>query len=97
MRFRLRTLLFVLALGPPVLAGACWVGLWTFHKTPAEQISPESLIGKTRSEVVTVLGPPEDRQPDRWLYWAGTNVIDDLWLEIDFRNDRVVTARRRPD
>ena len=47
-----------------------------------------------------LLGVPSGRDSirgDRYIYWAGLAGIDDMWLEIDFRDGRVSSVRHVPD
>jgi hypothetical protein len=58
------------------------------------------LVGASRDEVNTMLGLPTGRdsiQGDKYIYWVGTDVIDDMWLEIVFENDSVVSVHYVPD
>jgi hypothetical protein len=49
------------------------------------------LQGKTRYEIQSLLGKPNEPQGGgkEYEYWAGMNMIDDMWLTITFENDRV--------
>jgi len=59
------------------------------------------LQGATRAEIDTMLGVPSGRdsaRPDLYIYWAGTDgVIDDMWLELQFVDDRVNAVSYGPD
>lgn len=59
------------------------------------------LAGKSREYVDLMLGVPCGRDSDRngkYTYWAGTDgVIDDMWLEVQFEGDSVVSVRYIPD
>jgi len=59
------------------------------------------LAGASRDEVNAMLGVPSGRdliQDGKYIYWAGTDgVIDDMWLEIEFENEKVVSIRYVPD
>ena len=60
-----------------------------------------SLVGKSRESIDTMLGVPTGRDSvrnDKYIYWAGSDgVIDDMWLEIEFVGDTVVSIRYVPD
>jgi len=59
------------------------------------------LAGKSRKFVDEMLGVPEVRDSVRngkYLYWAGSDgVIDDMWLDVHFDNDTVVSVDYVPD
>jgi len=59
------------------------------------------LAGASRDEINTMLGLPSGRDSIRngkYIYWAGTDgIIDDIWLEIGFENETVVSVRYVPD
>lgn len=64
-------------------------------------LSDHQLAGASRYQIHNLLGVPA-RGPDsvrgsRYIYWAGTATIDDMWLEILFSDDRVVDVRYIPD
>jgi hypothetical protein len=63
-------------------------------------LARDDLLGSHRDRINDLLGIPRGRdgaQDDRYVYWAGTTAIDDMWLEIQFHNDRVVDVRCYPD
>lgn len=64
-------------------------------------INGQNLIAKSRSSIDTMLGVPKGRDSERdgkYIYWLGSDgVIDDLWLEIDFVDDTVVSLHYAPD
>ena len=60
------------------------------------------LKAKSRDDIDELLGvstaPPDAVVGDQYIYWAGTDgVIDDMWLEITFKQDQVVDVRYVPD
>ncbi len=63
-------------------------------------LSDRELVGMFRQDVDGLLGVPHGRDSTRkgnYIYWAGYTGIDDMWLEIDFRNDVVTEMRVVPD
>ena len=68
----------------------------------SDLLTKNTLAGASRAEVETMLGVPSDGPDsiiaDRYVYWAGTDgVIDDMWLEVTFSEDRVTDVRHVPD
>ncbi|MEZ6031749.1 MAG: hypothetical protein R3C17_01475 [Planctomycetaceae bacterium] len=59
------------------------------------------LVGKSRESIDAMLGVPNGRDSVRngkYIYWAGSDgVIDDMWLEIEFSADTVVSRKYYPD
>ena len=59
------------------------------------------LVGKSRESIDAMLGVPRGRDSVRngiYIYWAGSDgVIDDMWLEIEFSADTVVSRKYYPD
>lgn len=54
-------------------------------------IREKKLIGKTKQEVIDILGIENNpTQENSWKYWVDFGSIDNLWLSIDFENDRVI-------
>lgn len=68
----------------------------------SDLVSNRMLDGASRTDVERMLGVPSNG-PDsiiagRYVYWAGTDgVIDDMWLEVTFAEDRVADVRHVPD
>lgn len=65
-------------------------------------LNNHNLVGAPRESIDDLLGVPSTSRDsvidDRYVYWAGTDgVIDDMWLEIRFADDRVVDVRYVPD
>ncbi len=60
-----------------------------------------NLEGASRESVDALLGVPKGRdsaQKGKYIYWAGTDgVIDDMWLEIEFKDETVVSMHLAPD
>jgi len=60
-----------------------------------------NLVGASRDDVNIMLGLPSGRDSIRngkYIYSAGTDgVIDDMWLEIGFENETVISIRYVPD
>jgi hypothetical protein len=51
-----------------------------------------------QADVESLLGPPATVRNGVYVYWAGTDgVIDDMWLEIEFKESRVSQAKWVPD
>lgn len=64
----------------------------------SDLIAKGKLDGVSRADVDTILGVPDSIRGDKYIYWAGTDgVIDDMWLEVTFADDRVVDVRHVPD
>jgi hypothetical protein len=59
------------------------------------------LVGKSRESIDTMLGIPSGCDSignGKYIYWAGLDgVIDDMWLEIEFSADTVVSRKYCPD
>ena len=59
------------------------------------------LVGMSRQDVDDTLGRPEGRDSvhnGNYSYWGGTDgIVDDMWLEIDFKDDVVTATRYVPD
>jgi hypothetical protein len=58
--------------------------------------------GISRQEVDILLGKPcvgegDSTQNGNYVYWAGYAGTDDMWLEIDFRDNVVAEVRYAPD
>ncbi len=64
-------------------------------------LDKHDLVGASRDEINTMLGLPNGRDSIRngkYIYWVGTDgIIDDIWLEIGFENETVVSVRYVPD
>ncbi len=64
-------------------------------------LANHDLQGEHRDTINDLLGVPTGRDSvigERYVYWAGTDgVIDDMWLEITFTNDRVADIQYVPD
>jgi len=61
-----------------------------FTKRPLED--------KSRAEVEALLGESDpSSNEDRLIYWAGVDGIDDMWLEVSFREGTVVGVKYYPD
>ena len=60
-----------------------------------------NLVGKSRESIETRLGVPRGRDSvwnSKYMYWAGSDgAIDDMWLEIEFSDDTVVSRKYYPD
>jgi len=58
----------------------------------------ERLKGKTREEVVELLGGDGEARGASLVYRVGSDgVIDDVWLEVVFEGERFREARMCPD
>jgi hypothetical protein len=110
MRYRLRTLLIVLALGP---IGVAWIYSYFFRPLPFERLawiredwkrprmaadllSKGTLIGKSHDEVISLLGFPNGDTPNAFIY-ASSNYDGSLgWmtLVVRFENGRAVEVKR---
>ena len=58
------------------------------------------LKGMSRQQVNELLGQSnsiDTYKTDRYIYWIGSNGIDDNWMELLFENELVVEIRRWPD
>ncbi len=59
------------------------------------------LVGQSRESIDIMLGEPrgcDSVRNGKYVYWAGSDgVIDDMWLEIEFSDDTVVSLRYCPD
>jgi hypothetical protein len=54
----------------------------------------------SRKEIEDMLGAPTGRdsiRDDLYIYWAGHNLIDDMWLEVRFKNGTVDTVEYASD
>ena len=64
-------------------------------------LNNHDLVGKSRESIDTMLGVPRGRDSVRngkYIYWAGSDgVIDDMWLELEFSADTVVSRKYYPD
>ena len=68
----------------------------------SDLLADGKLDGATRADVDRMLGVPSTGPDsiigDKYVYWAGTDgVIDDMWLEVTFADDRVVDIGHVPD
>jgi hypothetical protein len=63
----------------------------------------KALVGKSRNEVLDLLGKPNqsDLNAETFYYWIGKEAsliqIDDEWLVVRFRKDRVLSVDRQSD
>ena len=59
-------------------------------------IAKKTLLGKTRAEVVGLLGPTTTENLPEWDldYWLGPNGIDDWWLVLRFDDNGRMTESR---
>lgn len=92
-RYKLRTLILVLALVPPLIGGIAYVlasqrpiafdsVVWTGDRNQrprmvADLLANHSLIGIDPNALEARLGPADSRLGDHWLYWAGTDGVID--------------------
>jgi len=64
-------------------------------------IADRMLLGKTRAEIEEKLGKPQAPDTIRdgnYIYLISSDgALDDLWLEVQFENDRVIHVRYYPD
>ncbi|MFO0914048.1 MAG: hypothetical protein U0795_13905 [Pirellulales bacterium] len=64
-------------------------------------LAQQQIVGMSRGEVDRMLGEPDNRDSvgqGSYLYCVGSDgVIDDMWLTIDFQDDRAVAVRYVPD
>lgn len=67
-------------------------------------LKTHSLVGKSRTEIEALLGPPTEDSPRGnfdLIYWLGPErgfiQIDSEWLLIRFENDRVIEVKVRTD
>lgn len=64
-------------------------------------LAQQQMVGMSRGEVDRMLGEPDNADSvgqGSYLYRVGSDgVIDDMWLTIDFQDDRVVAVRYVPD
>jgi hypothetical protein len=109
-RYRLRTLLIALALGP---LGIAWIYSYFFRPLPFERrawiredwkrprmaadlMSNRLLIGKSHDEVISLLGFPNGDTPNEFLY-ASSNFDGSLgWMNlvVRFEEGRAVEVKR---
>jgi len=82
-RYKLRTLLIVLALGPMVLAWAIWPAM---RQLPA--FRPEVCLGMSRNQVRAILGTPNARSPSHWVFW-GERGNCSYRITVEFDRDTV--------
>jgi len=68
MRYRLRTLMFLLAVLPPFLAWWAWPPMQRILWPPA--FGPEVSLGMTRNQVRAILGTPNARSQSQWVFWG---------------------------
>lgn len=82
------------------------IAVWRTTKKPyreglTTQIVRDSLlVGKTRAEVEQLLGPPDAANQygqGEWCFEIGENGLDVMWLRVDFKDDRVWSARIAAD
>src|SRR4051812_21954994 len=87
MRYRLRTLMIVSAIGPLVL----WVIIWPDLQSRPDWDAGENYILRnhlTKSDVLGELGPPRSREDNRWVYWDGrVGVLKNRWMSVNFGED----------
>ena len=61
-------------------------------------LNNHDLVGKSRESIDTMLGVPGGVRNGNYIHWAGSDgVIDDMWLEIEFSADTVVSRKYYPD
>jgi hypothetical protein len=70
MRYRLRTLLIALALGPMVLAGAWWAGRSTYSRDTPDALSPMTALNGLKIQIrATIDTAPMFRLTIRDVLW----------------------------
>ena len=111
-RYKLRSLLIVLALG--LIGGIAFAlasrrpiafdsEVWTSDRDErprmvADLLANHSLVGIPSDELDAQLGPPDSRLGDHWIYWAGTDgIIDDMWLDLTVQGGKVAAVKYYPD
>jgi len=67
------------------------------YELSADLIKSKILIGKTKNEVTELLGEPDGwKQENYWTYYLGFKPsimsIDPDYLDIEFKNDKVITV-----
>lgn len=61
-------------------------------------VRDKSLIGKTKNEVISIIGLEEnDVKENKWIYWIDFTISDNLWLELVFHNNKVISSQIRED
>ncbi|NML05203.1 hypothetical protein [Sphingomonas sp. G-3-2-10] len=86
---------------PRPFNAAQWKAASTYDKTRCGMIVDLQyrigLAGKTREEVVQLLGSPEDRYNDpSYSHWHLCPSVMDIWvIEVQWKDGRVVSARVR--
>ena len=64
-------------------------------------LNNNDLTGMSRNEVDALLGTPNNGRDshaiDMYTYWVKPDMIDDWWLEVEFRDSRVTSVRYYPD
>jgi len=82
-RYKLRTLLIVLALGPPILGWSIWPAV-----NQLTGFNDEVRLGMSRSEVRATLGPPNALSQDHWVYWGERRACS-FRISVEFEGDVV--------
>jgi hypothetical protein len=93
LRYKLRTLLIVLALVPPIIGALAYgyfstrpveflPGRWQADRRQRPRMVKDLLAkhlleGKSRDEVQALLGAPDSTGDQRLIYWAGTDGVID--------------------
>jgi len=70
------------------------------HRMVEGLIAQRLFEGKERIEVERLLGMPKGTDyvdAGNYIYWTGSDGIDDRWLEVGFTDDRVSSVRYYPD
>jgi len=85
--------------GPRVFDGVVWRNRPTERSRMIEDLlRGERLMGKTRKEVVDLLGEGGEAKESALVYRVGSDgLIDDVWLEVVFEGDVCREARAYPD
>ncbi len=93
--------LFVCWIRPIPFSSAAWKQQERLRSRMVEDLlDNHALVGASRAEIDGLLGIPSGRNSpgdDRYVYWMGSAGIDDAWLEIQFRDDRVIDVHHVSD